>query len=538
MPRLICCFTVVLFVSILTLWAQPELYKHTVRVGVLEDNYPYSYKDDKGNMDGFAYDLVTELSQVMGLKVERVVGKTAVINAAFKTGYVDLLQSFARSNKRDSLTSFSVPYMTMTGQVFVRKGGSTIQLFSDLKGLKVMVHKGSLGEEILIGAGMEQSIQYVESVEASLRKLENGEGDATLASRLTGLSMVDHLGLKRIKALDIPVEGYKVEYCIAVHKDDEHLLELVNEGLALLVSTGRFDALYQEWFGFIEPIGYTTEQLLLAIALGLMLAFGVAVWSGQRQRTLKNRIAQQADKLSIAKDKAEESDRLKTAFLHNISHEIRTPMNAIIGFSETLNLPDLTAKERALYSGIVVQNSHRLLTIVTDIIKMSTIEAGQLEINPGPVDINRLLNDMYELYQPMALKKGLNLEMPSYSNTTNAVLISDVSMLADIFSKLVSNALKFTEKGSVSFGCRLEQDRVVCFVEDTGIGIDPNQFQEIVKPFRQSATVNNQLNEGAGLGLAITKGLVKRLGGQLSLTSKLGKGSRFDICLPLEVPSF
>lgn len=625
------------------------------RIGVLTDNYPFSFMESDGEIQGFAYELVKELTQTMSINSERIEGTTEVINTAFKEGKLDLLQSFSRSAQRDYETAFSVPYLTMTGQIFVRKDGPEIKQFSDLKGLKVLVHRGSVGEELLRKAGLEASIRYVESVEKALEMLEKGEGDATLASHLTGLSLIHKSGLKNLKPLDVAVEGYRVEYCIAVQKEDHLLLEQVNEGLATLVRTGRFDALYQKWFGFIEPVGYTPEQILLTIAIGLFLALTIAAWSAFRQRILKNRIAKQAqslreseekyysiykysnigilltsiegkvfaannfacrmlgmteeeicnaetnkifdcsdsrfaplmkernlngfvkgeinlvhkdgtvfpgmicsamfedkdnnkkatviirdlteekqimDELIWAKEKAEESDRLKTEFLRNISHEIRTPMNSIIGFSETLNQPDLTPEMRFQFTGIIVQNTHRLLDFLNDIINISTIEAGKMEVHKSTIDPVKMFDELYLQFIPLADKKNIKLNKPVIINDEHKDLISDKMMLTEILAKLIGNALKFTEFGSVSFGCHIGSDKAEFYIEDTGVGILPDMHQEIFKHFNQNATDNKKFIEGTGLGLAIAKGFVERLNGQINLSSEPGKGSIFYFSIP------
>ena len=273
------------------------------RLGVLVDNYPFSFRRADGRVEGFAYELLQEIEQVMGLRFERIQGSTAEINGAFRERRVDLLQSFARSPERESTAEFSVPYLTMTGQIFVRAGGPDINSLADLKGRRVLVHRGSLGEELLRKAGLGDAVIHVESVEQALVMLDRGEGDATLATRLTGLALAHRLGLTRLRALDVKVEGYEVAYCIAVQKGNHVLLAQINEGMALLVRTGQFDKLYRQWFGFVTPAGYSAEHVLLAVAVGLALALGVAIWAVVRQRTLAQRIARQTEALRESEQK-------------------------------------------------------------------------------------------------------------------------------------------------------------------------------------------------------------------------------------------
>ncbi len=198
---------------------------------------------------------------------------------------------------------FSFPYLTMAGAIFVREGEQKIAMLADLRGRKVAVHRGSLGESLLKEAGLADSIVIVESVEQSLIRLDRGEVDATLATRLSGVALAHHRGLTRVRAVPGTVAGYDVRYCIAVRKGDRQLLARVNEGLAILVRTGKFDEIYRRWFGALEPTKYTAEQVVLGVTAGLALALAVAIWAFVRQRALRLRIARQAEELRLSEER-------------------------------------------------------------------------------------------------------------------------------------------------------------------------------------------------------------------------------------------
>lgn len=272
------------------------------RLGELTDNYPFSFRAENGEIQGFAHDLMREVETVMALDLERIAGPTNEINPALLAGRVDLLQSLAQSQERAATMDFSFPYLTMEGAIIVRADGPEITSLADLQGLKVAVHAGSLGEALLRRAGLDASIRLVASVQDSLLAVERGTADATLASRLSGLALAHHLGLKRLRALPIRLENYEVRYCVAVRKGDSQLLARVNEGLAILTRTGRFDAIHQKWFGAIEPSKYTAEEVALGVAAGLALAFAVALWAGLRQRSLRLKIARQAEALRLSEE--------------------------------------------------------------------------------------------------------------------------------------------------------------------------------------------------------------------------------------------
>lgn len=284
-------------------FGQEAAEMRTVRVGVLLDNYPFSFRTERGEVEGFAYDLVREIEQVMGLKFTRVVGGNKEIHAAFRAGQLAMLQSYAHFPERESEADFSVPYIQMTGAIFVRSGETGVQTLADLRGRRVAVHAGSLGETVLRRAGLADSIRIVDSIEEAVRQVAGGQADATLMGRLSGLTLVHHLGVRNLQALNAAVPGYAVRYCLAVQEGDKELLAKLNEGLAILVRTGRFDALYQKWFGHVEPRGYTREQVMAIVMAGLLLALVVLLWANLRQRALRREIARQAAALRASEER-------------------------------------------------------------------------------------------------------------------------------------------------------------------------------------------------------------------------------------------
>lgn len=248
-------------------------------------------------------------------------------------------------------------------------------------------------------------------------------------------------------------------------------------------------------------------------------------------RDITERKAFEAE-LIKAKEKAEQSDRLKTAFLHNISHEIRTPMNAIVGFSALLNEPDLSGETQNSYLKIITDSSDQLLAIVNDIIEISNIEVGILKASYNEIDINNLLMLLYQQYTPRATEKGIELTLHTTLSGSKAVIETDSVKLNQILTNLLSNAFKFTRTGNISFGYKLEDDFLEFFVSDTGIGIQQDQFNKIFDRFYQVESSATRAYEGTGLGLSISKAYIELLGGKIWLSSQPGNGSVFYFTLP------
>jgi len=233
-----------------------------------------------------------------------------------------------------------------------------------------------------------------------------------------------------------------------------------------------------------------------------------------------------------AKEKAEESDRLKTAFLQNMSHEIRTPMNAIIGFSEFLNDPDLSPEKRKSFISIVQNSTYQLLAIVTDILTISSLETKQEKISIEKVSINNIIIDLLATFKPQAQKQNIQLYSKQTLNDQQSEIYTDNTKLIQILTNLLTNALKFTHEGFIEFGYNLKNKSLQFYVKDTGIGIKPELQEIIFERFRQADLSITKKYGGTGLGLSISKGFVELMGGKIWVVSEPDKGATFFVEIP------
>lgn len=238
------------------------------------------------------------------------------------------------------------------------------------------------------------------------------------------------------------------------------------------------------------------------------------------------------EKLIEAKDKAEESDRLKTVFLQNISHEIRTPMNGILGFLDLLNDDNLLEEDRKAYIDIINKSGKRLLTTINDVIEISKIESGQISLHYSNVNIVELMTDLYEFFKKQADEKGLKLIYNQTSSEKLPLIETDKSLLEKVLVNLLRNAVKFTTKGIVEFGYFKEKDQLIFYVNDTGCGIPADRRDAVLERFVQSDLNLTRAHEGSGLGLAIAKAYIELLGGKIKLESEENKGSKFYFNIP------
>ncbi len=231
--------------------------------------------------------------------------------------------------------------------------------------------------------------------------------------------------------------------------------------------------------------------------------------------------------LEEAKEKAEESDRLKSAFLANMSHEIRTPMNGILGFTELLKTPELEGDKKNKYIELIQKSGRRMLNLINDLIDISKLEAGQVEVTMSPVNINEQIEYLYTFFKPEADKKGLQLNYKLGLKNEAAIIKTDKEKIYIILTNLIKNAIKYTNKGHIDIGYQLKNDKIEFYVEDTGIGINKNRQKAIFERFVQAELDIARPYEGAGLGLAITKAYVDMLEGKMWVDSKIHKGSCF-----------
>ncbi len=375
------------------------------------------------------------------------------------------------------------------------------------------------------------------NTEDKLRK-EQAYMDQLFQSSSEAILMIDNNGIvKSINKEFTTLFGYDESGILGKNIDEMIVPRYLNdEGVhntnrALTNERVEMESVRQHKNGMLVDVSILVTPIF--IEGSIVGAFGIYRDITDRKRIEKS--------LIIAKEKAEESDRLKSAFLSNMSHEIRTPMNAILGFSGLLSDPGSTEEEKAEYIDIIKERGKDLMRIISDIIDVAKIESGQLKINIKDCKINRLLEDIYTVFNQIKQKQekhhvelltSLEISDPEFT------ILTDPQRLRQVITNLVENALKFTEKGVIEFGYTIKEDfgigkSIEFFIQDSGIGIPEEMHKMIFERFRQVDDSHTRKYGGTGLGLTICKNLTHLMGGELSLQSEVGKGTRFTITLPM-----
>lgn len=239
--------------------------------------------------------------------------------------------------------------------------------------------------------------------------------------------------------------------------------------------------------------------------------------------------------LVVAKKKAEENDKLKSAFLANMSHEIRTPMNGLIGFADLLKEKNLNDEERNYYIDIIQTNSNNLLNLINDIIDISKIEAGQLNVRLKPCKPAQIIRELEETFNQIKRQKNkshIQFVTSISKKDANVQIKTDSERLKQVLTNLLSNALKFSDDGTIEFGFTVSASKIKFFVKDEGTGISKKDLKSIFNRFERADNANKKVIEGTGLGLSISKGIVELLQGNINVKSTEGKGTTFEFSIP------
>jgi signal transduction histidine kinase/CheY-like chemotaxis protein/ABC-type nitrate/sulfonate/bicarbonate transport system substrate-binding protein len=476
-----------------------------------------SYRN--GVHEGMASDFFKIFQSFLPVAVRIVETKDWIESMEFaKQRKCDIFSLAMQTPSRKEYMNFTTPYLSIPLVLATKNGESFFDDFNGLKGRDLAIVKGYAYTELLKQKYKDIVLHEVDSTLEGLRRVERGEFYGfigTLAS--VGYQLQQNIGnsLKITGRFD-----EKWELSVGVRNDDAKLFE-VFEKLVQNLDANMKQSVFNKWVSvnYEEGVDYTLVWQVLVLSLGILL---VIVYWNRRLKSLNN-------ELVAAKEKAEQATHAKSAFLANMSHEIRTPMNSMVGMLALLRQTSLS-QNQVNYLQKIELAAKTLLQIINDILDLSKIEAGKLDVESIPCDLNEIIANVKNVTELKAQEKGLDYSIVCEANTN---VYCDPLRLSQVLINLLSNAIKFTEAGSVQLKITQENSFYRFSISDTGIGLTKQQLQKLFKAFSQADESTSRKYGGTGLGLAISQELVSIMGGKIEVQSSYGEGSTFSFTLPL-----
>ncbi len=537
-PRFAALLLELLLVSSLLVskaWGSGE---RDLRVGFYE-NSPKISSGAGGKPEGIFVEILEAIADREGWALTWVSCSWQECLQRVEHGEIDLLPDVALTAERDRLYAFHrVPVLSSWNQIYVRRG-TDIRSLLDLERRRVAVLDGSVQQEQFEGMvkGFDVNVTLVPApnFDQAFQSVVEDRADAVVTNRYYGVRHAASYGLVDTSIIFSPSQLYFA----APRHGDQAVLDAIDRNLTQFKqdSSSPYYASLRRWTSNEAPpampawVPWATFSgaalLALAVLWGITLRRTTA-----RLRASDSRQRQLLEDLAVARDMAESSDRMKSAFLATMSHELRTPLNSIIGFSGILlqGLAGPLNDEQAKQLGMVSTSADHLLALINDVLDLSKIEAGQLQVENERFDLSASVHKVAEAVRVQAKKKHLELELDMAPGIGE--IESDRRRVEQVLINLLSNAIKFTERGRVSVVASREDGRIVIAVTDTGQGIAREDLDKLFKPFSQVDTGLARRHEGTGLGLSICKRLVDLLGGRIWVESEPGKGSTFAFELP------
>ena len=526
-----------------------EVYKSAT-----EYDYPPFSVTSSGEADGFSVDLLKAVAREEGLSLSFKIDQWSVIKEELKDGELDVLPLVGYTEERDEYFDFSVPYIVMYGNIFVRSNNQTISTEDDLFGKEIIVMEGDNAHEYALRMNFSDKIYTVASYEEAFKLLSSGKHDAVLAQSLVGEKLINDLNIKNIRAvtqldndgvtrIKTRLSGFEQKFCFAVKVGDKELLAKLNEGLAIVSENGTYDQLYKKWFPFLIDDTPSTEQIIIYVAMVvvpviivLLLAFIYFFRREVKRKTLELEAANR-ERLEI-EVQLRQQQRLEAigTLAGGVAHEINNPIHGIMNYAELIRDGLDEAEPRAVYAKEIIRETDRIAVIVKNLLQFSRHEK-QTHSYASVYDIVEqtvsLINTVIKKDQ---IKLNIDMEegLPDIKCRSQQIQQVLMNLLTNARDALNDKYPDYDENKVIGLTCHLfERDgrRWVCLVvEDRGYGIPDDVRERIFEPFFST----KPKDKGTGLGLSISFGIVKDHHGKIDIETEPGEYTRFILELPVD----
>ncbi len=530
------------YTALLTETEKKWIKEHPViRVGADPGFQPFEFINEDGEHAGIAADYIALINQRMGLNLRVVPYPTwSMVIEKTKERKIDMLCAVMSTEERKEYLNFTQPYITSPEMIFTRKNAPFIGSAKDLKGKTIAIKNRSYIQDRLETQYPYLTLKLYDTTYDAIFAVSNGDADAYINTLAHGSYVISEYNFTNV-VVAAPMDAMMDGISFAVRNDWPILLNIISKALST-VSEDEAAELRAKWITVRFEHGKEARQILFWSSIAFVLLISMTIIAFLWNRTLKYEITRRKEteaSLVEAKEQAESADRLKSAFLASMSHELRTPLNSIIGFTGIMmqELPGPLNDEQKKQLGMVQASSRHLLTLINDVLDISKIEAGQLQIVEAEFTLSDSVNKVVHSILPLAEKKALKIACDIDSKI--GIIVSDARRIEQILLNLLSNAIKFTEEGGISLDVKITtslkppMQRSIRFtLVDTGIGIKEEDMDKLFKPFQQVETGLTRKYEGTGLGLSICDKLAELLGGKITVKSQWEKGSTFTFTIP------
>ncbi|QIA08173.1 ATP-binding protein [Draconibacterium halophilum] len=517
------------------------------KIGASNNYPPFNYIDDNGELVGFNIDMVKAINKLYNNQIEISGTNWQTVNKMLEEDLIDGIAGAHYPGYPDNKHLYTRSVINTSHCFFYNSNFHnkiTIEMLRTMKEPVVALWNNEVLVRYMLSINPSTKFVYANNYNSLIQLLDDDNTTCAIAQRIGGKYDVIQHEKEYIKTTNHRILERNMGFMLSANSVE--LAAMINNATEVLLSNGEYQRIYDKWLAaydkesnqlsdywryiiFLSAIVITIILLLIVINRILQSRVQKKTKDLQHQLHLNSEMLEE---LSRQKNKAEQSDRMKSAFLANMSHEIRTPMNGILGFAELLKTQEFSEEEDLQFISIIQQSGDRMLSTINNIIDISKIESGNEEAQIRRVDISQIICDLGDFFMAETKEKGIELIIEADTNEATSNFYSDKYKLTSILTNLIKNAIKFTHEGHVKIVYALSGDNLKITVSDTGIGIAPEKQKEIFDYFVQANHSHSSGYEGSGLGLSITRGYVKLLNGEISVSSTPLKGTSFTFVLP------